>query len=172
MRTGSGLSATSEKEKSVPAMSYQEKPVKCGACGNHNNEAEEDLETADAGAGGHFLGGWGPLNTRPLYSSDLSVGMELAVLLAVCCWLSPALDYETLRIVGMVFAVVLFVMGIALIVIRGPLSNPVLWCQFLPRPCRGSTLLGAEGHRYPPTTGPHGSQSLLLWLTYSRQVGD
>ncbi|CAL8354348.1 unnamed protein product [Arctogadus glacialis] len=63
-----------------------------------------------------------------------AVGMELAVLLAVCCWLSPAwastmedaqysdsafnYDYESLRIGGMVFAVVLFVLGIGLIVTR------------------------------------------------------
>ncbi|KAM4601140.1 FXYD domain-containing ion transport regulator 6-like isoform 2-T2 [Polymixia lowei] len=71
--------------------------------------------------------------------------MELAVLVALCLWLTPALgsafgremlassandakatdydsafhyDYESLRIGGLVFAVVLFLLGIALIVTR------------------------------------------------------
>ncbi|XP_078143474.1 FXYD domain-containing ion transport regulator 6-like [Centroberyx gerrardi] len=69
--------------------------------------------------------------------------MELAALVAFCSWLAPALgsafgremlasaadeakdydsafhyDYESLRIGGLVFAVVLFLMGIALIVSR------------------------------------------------------
>ncbi|XP_029927961.1 FXYD domain-containing ion transport regulator 6-like [Myripristis murdjan] len=68
--------------------------------------------------------------------------MELALLVALCSWLAPALasaaddakdydsdfimsngknspgDYESLRIGGLVFAVVLFLMGIALIVSR------------------------------------------------------
>ncbi|XP_055358947.1 sodium/potassium-transporting ATPase subunit gamma isoform X1 [Betta splendens] len=69
--------------------------------------------------------------------------MDLVVLVAFSCWLAPALgsafgremmaseadgaqdydsafqyDYESLRIGGLVFAVVLFVLGIALIVSR------------------------------------------------------
>ncbi|XP_017281887.1 FXYD domain-containing ion transport regulator 6-like isoform X2 [Kryptolebias marmoratus] len=60
--------------------------------------------------------------------------MELAVLAAFSSWLAPALasaadddkdfdsafvyDYESLRIGGLVFAVVLFLLGIALIVSR------------------------------------------------------
>ncbi|XP_013864158.1 FXYD domain-containing ion transport regulator 6 isoform X2 [Austrofundulus limnaeus] len=60
--------------------------------------------------------------------------MELVVLVAFSSWLAPALasasdddkdfdrdfqyDYESLRIGGLVFAVVLFLMGIALIVSR------------------------------------------------------
>ncbi|XP_076016943.1 FXYD domain-containing ion transport regulator 6-like [Genypterus blacodes] len=60
--------------------------------------------------------------------------MELVVLLALSSWLTPALasaanevkdydsdfnyDYESLRIGGLVFAVVLFFLGIALIVSR------------------------------------------------------
>uniref|UniRef100_A0A8C9ZWB2 FXYD domain-containing ion transport regulator n=1 Tax=Sander lucioperca TaxID=283035 RepID=A0A8C9ZWB2_SANLU len=49
--------------------------------------------------------------------------MDLVVLVAFSSWLAPALDYdsafhydyESLRIGGLVFAVVLFFMGIALI---------------------------------------------------------
>ncbi|CAN9514341.1 unnamed protein product [Ophioblennius macclurei] len=60
--------------------------------------------------------------------------MDLAVLVAFSSWLAPALasaadhdkdydsafhyDYESLRIGGLVFAVALFLMGIALIVTR------------------------------------------------------
>ncbi|XP_068179549.1 FXYD domain-containing ion transport regulator 6-like isoform X4 [Antennarius striatus] len=60
--------------------------------------------------------------------------MDLVVLVAFSSWLTPALastadtdkdydsafnyDYETLRIGGLVFAVALFIMGIALIVSR------------------------------------------------------
>ncbi|XP_029695027.1 FXYD domain-containing ion transport regulator 6-like isoform X1 [Takifugu rubripes] len=68
--------------------------------------------------------------------------MDLVVLVAFSCWLAPALgsafgrevsaasaddkdydsdfhyDYESLRIGGLIFAVVLFLMGIALIVTR------------------------------------------------------
>ncbi|KAK2844425.1 hypothetical protein Q5P01_011084 [Channa striata] len=60
--------------------------------------------------------------------------MDLLVFVAFCSWVAPALasgpnededydsafqyDYESLRIAGLVFAVVLFVMGIALIVKR------------------------------------------------------
>ncbi|XP_074510082.1 FXYD domain-containing ion transport regulator 6-like isoform X2 [Sebastes fasciatus] len=60
--------------------------------------------------------------------------MDLVVLVAFSSWLAPALastadedknynsafdyDYESLRIGGLVFAVVLFIMGIALIVTR------------------------------------------------------
>ncbi|KAM8734119.1 FXYD domain-containing ion transport regulator 6-like isoform X8 [Acanthopagrus latus] len=60
--------------------------------------------------------------------------MDLVVLVALSSWLAPALasaadkdkdydsafqyDYESLRIGGLVFAVVLFLMGIALIVTR------------------------------------------------------
>ncbi|XP_030248341.1 FXYD domain-containing ion transport regulator 6-like isoform X4 [Sparus aurata] len=61
--------------------------------------------------------------------------MDLVVLVAFSSWLAPALastadkdkadydsafqyDYESLRIGGLVFAVVLFLMGIALIVTR------------------------------------------------------
>ncbi|XP_070768327.1 FXYD domain-containing ion transport regulator 6-like [Enoplosus armatus] len=60
--------------------------------------------------------------------------MDLVVLMAFSSWLAPALasaadedkdydsafhyDYESLRIGGLVFAVVLFLMGIALIVSR------------------------------------------------------
>ncbi|XP_069393503.1 FXYD domain-containing ion transport regulator 6-like isoform X2 [Paralichthys olivaceus] len=60
--------------------------------------------------------------------------MDLVVLLAFSSWLAPALasaadgdkdydsafhyDYESLRIGGLVFAVVLFLLGIALIVSR------------------------------------------------------
>ncbi|XP_054478335.1 FXYD domain-containing ion transport regulator 6-like [Anoplopoma fimbria] len=60
--------------------------------------------------------------------------MDLVVLVAFSSWLAPALalaadedkdsdsdfhyDYESLRICGLVFAVVLFIMGIALIVTR------------------------------------------------------
>ncbi|XP_008299277.1 FXYD domain containing ion transport regulator 6 like isoform X3 [Stegastes partitus] len=60
--------------------------------------------------------------------------MELVVLVAFSSWLAPALassadedkdydsafhyDYESLRIGGLVFAVVLFLLGIALIVSR------------------------------------------------------
>uniref|UniRef100_A0AAQ4S201 FXYD domain-containing ion transport regulator n=1 Tax=Gasterosteus aculeatus aculeatus TaxID=481459 RepID=A0AAQ4S201_GASAC len=59
--------------------------------------------------------------------------MDPVVLVALCAWLVPALasaadvengsdsdfhyDYESLRIGGLVFAVVLFLMGIGLIVI-------------------------------------------------------
>ncbi|XP_030605714.1 FXYD domain-containing ion transport regulator 6-like isoform X2 [Archocentrus centrarchus] len=60
--------------------------------------------------------------------------MDLVTLVAFSSWLAPALastadddkdydsafqyDYESLRIVGLVFAVVLFVLGIAIIVSR------------------------------------------------------
>ncbi|XP_056141927.1 FXYD domain-containing ion transport regulator 6-like isoform X4 [Lampris incognitus] len=52
--------------------------------------------------------------------------MELAAVVAFYSWLAPVLasavdgheDYESLRIGGLVFAVVLFLMGIALIVSR------------------------------------------------------
>ncbi|XP_042280000.1 FXYD domain-containing ion transport regulator 6-like isoform X4 [Thunnus albacares] len=52
--------------------------------------------------------------------------MDLVVLVAFSSWLAPALasaadddkDYESLRIGGLVFAVVLFLLGIALIVTR------------------------------------------------------
>ncbi|XP_041649976.1 FXYD domain-containing ion transport regulator 6-like isoform X2 [Cheilinus undulatus] len=60
--------------------------------------------------------------------------MDVLVLVAFCSWLAPAVasaaddekdydsafqyDYESLRIGGLVFAVVLFLMGIALIVSR------------------------------------------------------
>ncbi|XP_067366217.1 FXYD domain-containing ion transport regulator 6-like isoform X3 [Channa argus] len=60
--------------------------------------------------------------------------MNLLLFVAFCSWVAPALasgpnededydsafhyDYESLRIGGLVFAVVLFIMGIALIVSR------------------------------------------------------
>ncbi|KAM6994328.1 FXYD domain containing ion transport regulator 5 isoform 2-T2 [Tautogolabrus adspersus] len=60
--------------------------------------------------------------------------MDVLVLVVLCSWLAPALasrgddekdydsafqyDYESLRIGGLVFAVVLFLMGIVLIVSR------------------------------------------------------
>ncbi|XP_040021388.2 FXYD domain containing ion transport regulator 6 like isoform X3 [Gasterosteus aculeatus] len=66
---------------------------------------------------------------KPIHGS-----MDPVVLVALCAWLAPALasaadvengsdsdfhyDYESLRIGGLVFAVVLFLMGIGLIVTR------------------------------------------------------
>ncbi|CAG12045.1 unnamed protein product [Tetraodon nigroviridis] len=58
--------------------------------------------------------------------------MDLVVFVVLSCWLAPALasaddkdydsdfyyDYKSLRIGGLVFAVVLFLLGIALIVTR------------------------------------------------------
>ncbi|CAJ1061666.1 FXYD domain-containing ion transport regulator 6-like [Xyrichtys novacula] len=61
-----------------------------------------------------------------VYKRRIHGTMDALVLVALSSWLAPALDYdsafqydyESLRIGGLVFAVVLFLMGIALIVSR------------------------------------------------------